>query len=110
MGEVNCPQDGGPLTREQWFGQWPISRKGNEWVRAFGFTYTLKIEPNGCRLIVVGPGGVREESIFLDAQEAKAWLWPEHLETPLDVYDLEVENECLTPKTSVENSKTPLSA
>lgn len=79
------PQDGGELPRDAWLSTWPVSAKGNEWVRAFGYTYTL-IEssppcwgelPFSIKLVVVGPGGRRVEKTFdrESSRSIKEWLW-----------------------------------
>jgi len=97
----NYPQDGSPLTRELWLGKWPISKNCNEWVYAFGLTYTLIVTDNGppfanwkeAYLIVVGPKGVRFDHLYEgNAYDVKDLLWPEGREKPLTLVELEAAN------------------
>lgn len=91
------PQDGSPLSRENWLGKWPRSRNCNEWLYAFGLTYTLIVTDNGppfanwkeAYLIVVGPKGVRFDHLYEgDARAAKEQLWPEGRDKPFTLNEL----------------------
>jgi hypothetical protein len=99
------PQDGSPIDRDVWLGAWPVSKRDNEWVRAFGLTYTL-IEclvpdlgyssVSHYHLTVVGPGGVRFDrdcDSEMSADAVKEWLWPESSDHPFDIEELRLEQE-----------------
>lgn len=94
------PQTGAPISREAWLGVWPVSKRGNEWVRAFDATYTLKAVDNGppfanwteMSLTVVGPGGVRVDKHYekLETElEVKELLWPAGRAAPYTLDDLQ---------------------
>jgi hypothetical protein len=98
------PQDGSPITRAAWLSPWPRSKKGNEWVRAFGLTYTLIETPIpvvhgevafSTRLTVVGLGGRFDKTLSLDADSVKEWLWPESsgYDAPFDLEELVIDSE-----------------
>lgn len=98
--DTRFPQTGAPITRELWLDTWPISKAGNEWVRAFDATYTIKEQPPElgnvfdvavCKLTVVGPGGVRHDRTFekeLSVDDVKQLLWPEGRDCPHGLADL----------------------
>lgn len=78
------PAHTGFTTREEFLGEWPISKRGNPWCRCGGFTWTIKTEELhddtfALDVVVVGPGGERADQAvdFDNADDLRAALWPE---------------------------------
>lgn len=97
LNDERFPQDGSPISREAWLSPWPVSKRGNDWVRAFGLTYTLRLVraapytgPNLMQLVVVGPGGVRVDKTFnLSDDKVKEVLWNDHADRPATLAELQ---------------------
>lgn len=81
--------------REAFLAPWRLSANGNEtcYVDTHdGRTrYTVRPDPRGVR-VVVGGKHERHDVVFVGrtVEQAKVWLWPEHMKTPMDAEDLNI--------------------